>query len=206
MRKLISINHLIRMLAAIMLLSALPVIADELETINQRVLKPENMEASFNQKKYLKILTTPLVSAGHFWISRKNGVVWQVEKPFYSRVVITGDGVSLSDKQSQRIAKSMEYIGKILHSLLSGDLMKIKEQFTVLVKNTGKNNTDWEIELEPRSVLMRKGIEKISMSGNEFIKQLILHEATGDKTEITFSDTYAMNALPVEVLNAFGKH
>jgi outer membrane lipoprotein-sorting protein len=184
-------------------LSALTTHADDLDTINKKLLKPEFLQAGFTQNKFLKILTLPLVSNGTFWISQKNGVVWLMEKPTYSQVVITPAGVSFSDSQNQRTAKSMEYVGKILQGLLSGDLGKINEQFTITVKNIGNTDDNWQIELEPKSVLLRKGIQSISMTGNTFIAQLILHEATGDRTEINFHDIQSLKTLPPEISNAF---
>jgi outer membrane lipoprotein-sorting protein len=185
------------------LLAALPAKANDLENINKRLQKPDFMQAAFTQNKHMKVLNMPLVSNGTFWISQKNGVVWLMEKPTHSQLVITPDGVSFSDQQTRKTAKSMEYVGKILQDLLSGDLQKINQQFAITIKNNGTADNNWLIELEPKSVLMRKGITTISMTGNHFIDQLILHEASGDVTEIKFHDIQPLKALPLEISNAF---
>lgn len=184
------------------MLLSVPAHSDDLTIINTRLLKPEFLQAAFTQNKFLKILTTPLVSSGTFWISQKHGVVWQMEKPMHSQVVITPKGARFSDSQAQKTAKSMEYVGKILQGLLSGDLQKINEQFTITVKENGNIDKNWQIELEPKSLLLRKGILSISMTGNQHIERLVLHEATGDKTEIHFHDIQSLKALPPEINNA----
>ncbi len=191
------------LILSVSLLTAFPALAGDLETINKKLLKPEFLQAAFTQNKFLKILTMPLVSNGTFWISQKNGVVWLMEKPAHSQIVITPTRVSFSDNQTQKTAKSMEYVGKILQGLLSGDLAKINEQFNITIKNTGDANNNWLVELEPKSLLLRKGIQSISMTGNIYIDQLILHEATGDRTEINFHDIQALKTLPPEINNAF---
>jgi hypothetical protein len=178
--------------------------AETLDDINTKLSKPAFLHAQFTQEKFLKVLTLPLKSEGQFWISQSQGIVWLVEKPIYSQVTITPQGISLSDKQSQKTAKSMEYIGKLLQNLLAGDLNKLEEEFTITVLNNNAKG-EWVINLEPKSLLLRKGIHNITLSGNTFITQLVLHEATGDKTDIRFHNATALKTLPIEATDAFSK-
>ena len=172
-----------------------------IEQIDQRVIQPQAMEGKFTQKKYLKVLSRPLVSQGYFIVAKQQGIIWQVSDPVASRLVITPDQTRFSEANSERVAKSMQYIGNIFNHLLAGDLSSLQQQFSV--EKATMSDTGWQLTLTPKSMLMQKAIASIDIHGNQLIEGLILNEATGDKTEIHFSDLKHYADTPASITRAF---
>jgi len=175
--------------------------ADAIHDINQQLQQPDFLTAQFTQHKYLKILKTPLISNGHFWISKNQGIIWQVEKPIFSQIILNKKGIEFSEQQSTQTSKSMEYVGKLLQGLLSGDMQALQAQFDITVIQAANTKTDWEIQLTPKSALLKKGIQAILLSGNQYIHRITLNEASGDKTDIQFIEPTALTALPNELIH-----
>ncbi|HEY9034021.1 MAG TPA: outer membrane lipoprotein carrier protein LolA [Pseudomonadales bacterium] len=149
--------------------------------IAARLQQPAVLHGRFVQQKHMAVLAVPLVSQGAFTVVRDHGVIWQTEKPLASRLLINKDGIRGADIGDSR---AMAYIGNILHAILSGDLSALEQQFEIAASSSENR---WQLQLVPRSSLLKKAIMAIELQGDQHIRQLQLQEAGGDRTDIVFS-------------------
>lgn len=176
-----------------------PVWADAaLDNIAKRLAQPALLQGQFEQKKSIRVLAMPLVSSGVFSVIKNQGVIWNLEKPMTSQLLISSDGIKGADLGENR---AMSHIGKILNQLLSGDIAVLEQQFVVnVLQNDDKG---WALALVPRSLILQKAIKEISLNGDRYIKQLILHEASGDQTEVNFSSLVESETIPDSISHVF---
>lgn len=177
--------------------------ADEaaLQAINAGLAKPALLQGRFEQKKTLKVLLAPLISTGEFSVVRGQGVVWNLQSPMRSQLVITGEGIQGADVGHNR---AMSHIGKILNQLLSGDLAVLEQQFNVSVERQDEDG--WMLNLVPRSVILQKAIASVTLSGQRHIQQLVLNEASGDNTAVRFSALTESETVPESISHVFTGH
>ena len=174
--------------------------AESLTDIAAKLAQPALLQGQFEQKKSIRVLAMPLVSTGTFSVVKNQGVVWQLEKPASAQLIISEDGIKGADLGDNR---AMSHVGKILNQLLSGDLAVLEEQFVVSIKENTSDN--WALSLVPRSLILQKAIREINLNGDRYIKQLILQEATGDQTIVSFSALVESETLPESIRHVFSK-
>ena len=197
-RKFYLINWVLIMSNVFLLLIALlitnNVFATELADINQLLIKKQSMQGVFEQQKSLSILKRPLRSSGEFVVDRDLGIFWHTEKPVESRLMITNKRVYFSEQTSENLERSMRYIGKILHAILSGDLSAIEQTF--IVKTVTLTDGQWQLKLVPKSFLMKKALSSVMLSGSSSVQEMTLQEKNGDYTRINLSQIVHHAVLP----------
>ena len=171
-----------------------------LDNIAKRLAQPALLQGQFEQKKTIRVLAMPLVSTGVFSVVKNQGVMWNVEKPLASQLLISKDGIKGADLGENR---AMAHVGKILNQLLSGDIAVLEQQFNVSVLQD--NTSGWALALVPRSLILQKAIKEIRLDGDRYIKQLILHEASGDQTEVNFTALVESETLPDSIRHVFSR-
>ncbi|CAA0115394.1 Outer-membrane lipoprotein carrier protein [BD1-7 clade bacterium] len=201
MKNGLSVLVLLTLLAASALLHANDSTEQALQTIESRLIQPAAIKGDFTQEKHLKVLTRPLNSSGYFIVVKGEGIIWQVNKPVASRLIITPEETRFSQANSARVAKSMQYIGGIFNHVLAGDLNALEQQFSAKINHI--DNAGWELVLTPNSAIMRKAITHITLRGDQLIESLTLNEATGDHTDIRFNNLKHYGSAPKELLYAF---
>lgn len=169
-----------------------------LQAIDARLSKPALLQGDFEQKKSIRILSRPLLSTGEFSVVRGQGVVWTIQQPMASQLIISAQGIEGADIGDNR---AMAYIAKILNQLLSGDIAVLEQQFTINVEQ--QNEAGWAITLLPRSSLLAKAISQVDLRGQQHIQHLLLHEASGDKTEVNFTALEESNSVPDSIRHVF---
>lgn len=172
--------------------------AAALQAIDKQLSKPALLQGDFEQSKHIRILARPLISTGRFSVVRDQGVVWAIEQPMASQLIISAQGIEGADIGDNR---AMGYIGKILNQLLSGDIAVLEQQFTITIQQ--QDESVWAITLLPRSSLLAKAISQIDLSGRQHIQHLLLHEASGDKTEVNFTALEESDSVPDSIAHVF---
>jgi len=81
------------LLLAVLLMSPLAVRADDFAELRKDSARISTISADFVQKKFMKILSKPLVSEGKFYFAKPDSVRWEYSKPVKS-VVISSRGVA----------------------------------------------------------------------------------------------------------------
>jgi hypothetical protein len=82
---------------------------------------------------------------------------------------------------------TVRMINSVLFSLLAGDLAQLETLFEV----EGSADTSWKVSLTARAPALAKAIGIISLDGGAYVRNIRISEASGDRTDIVFSEIKA---------------
>lgn len=137
----------------------------------------------FNQQKTLPILTQPLVSSGRFLYDAERGVLWSVEQPVNSKVVINAKGI-FADGALLAGGSGGAMLQTLFKGLLSGDLQQLQTQFDIREEGSRKQ---WRMLLTPRAQPLSAAIDSIELNGGDDAQQLTINERQGSVTRLVLS-------------------
>ena len=152
---------------------------DTLTQIRARLPQTEIVQGHFSQEKQLKFLSKPLVSQGEFVFWQEHGVLWKTLSPVASTLLINNSRL-LSNHGEQAIPVSF---GRIFPALLGGDWTKLQADFNL---NATLQTESWQIELVPKDPLLAKAIASLHLGGDSELRQLEIHEVSGNQSIIRF--------------------
>ena len=172
-------------LASLALLGAAPV-----AKIQTMLAKPKVLCGRFDQSKQLVGLKKPLTSNGRFCVVADKGVLWRTLQPFPSTLKLTRD--EIIQLRGERVALRLDakqeptvrMINSVLFALLAGDLAQLEKLFDV--DGTAQDNS-WSVTLKAREPGLAKAIGSIALDGGLYVKNIVISEAGGDRTDIVFS-------------------
>lgn len=187
-------------MASTMLSPAAVRAADPLPAIAARLADAPVVRGRFEQTRKLAGFARPLVSRGDFLVARARGLVWQVREPVPSSLVVTPARLAMrgADGGLQREVRTdsqpgMQAVAQSMLAVLNGDVAALSERFTVDARLEGR--TGWALTLVPRDAGMRRAFARIDIAGDRFVRQLTLHEESGDSTAIRLLDPVGLPAL-----------
>lgn len=158
--------------------------------IQSMLAKPEQLCGRFDQTKQLAGMKKPLASHGRFCVVAGKGVLWRTLKPFPNTLRLTRDeivhfqGERVAMRLDARQEPTVRMINSVLFSLLAGDLAQLETLFEV----EGSADTSWKVSLKARAPALAKAIGTIALDGGAYVKNIHISEASGDRTDIVFSD------------------
>lgn len=189
-----------KLIAVLVCLLSMPLLAaNQLVAISESLLQPAVLTGQFQQAKHMQILNLPLHSSGSFAVLKDQGVLWQLEQPFESTMTITENGLRGADIDDNR---AMQYVGNLLMQLLSGDFTALEKQFELFAEI---DEQGWQLQLKPRSALIKKAVTHIQLSGGEYIHSIELSESSGDSMVISLLAHQAHTQAPEGVLHALSQ-
>lgn len=158
--------------------------------IQAMLAKPDVLCGRFDQTKQLAGMKKPLASHGRFCVVAGKGVLWRTLKPFPNTLRLTRD--EIVHFQGERVAMRLEaknepvvrMINSVLFSLLGGDLAQLDKLFEV---DGTADAAGWQVALKAREPALAKAIGAINLEGGAHVKNIVMNEASGDKTTIVFS-------------------
>jgi hypothetical protein len=158
--------------------------------IQAMLAKPPVMCGRFDQSKQLAGMKKPLAAEGRFCVVAGKGVLWRTLKPFPSTLRLTRD--EIVNYQGDRVAMRLDakteptvrMINNVLFSLLAGDLAQLESLFEV--DGTVDANS-WSVSLKAREPALAKAIGTIKLEGGAYVRNIVMNEASGDRTSIVFS-------------------
>ena len=158
--------------------------------IQAMLAKPKVMCGRFDQSKQLAGMKKPLAANGRFCVVQDKGVLWRTLQPFPNTLRLTKDEIVhyQGDRVAMRLdAKSeptVRMINRVLFSLLAGDLAQLETLFDV----DGSVGTDrWDVTLKAKEPALAKAIGTIRLDGGKYVDNIVISEASGDRTSIVFS-------------------
>lgn len=152
--------------------------------------KPAVMCGRFGQSKTLVGLRRPVKSSGRFCVAPGKGVLWSTLAPFPSSLLLTKDGIveSRDGRVTKQLSAHQEpvvgIVNDLLFSLLQGDLGRLAGSFTI---RSGVEAHGWNATLVPHEGGMKRIIASIDLDGASVVREIAIHEASGDLTDIVFS-------------------
>jgi hypothetical protein len=170
------------------LLICAPTAADELDSLMKQLAALPGLEAKFAEQKHITLLAAPLNSESMLRFSPPTSLARETTKPAASRVVIVSDRLFFDDgKNAQEVDVGNNPVVRAFVSsfvlLLAGDRKGLEELFNMKLAP----GDTWELELVPKRDPIAKIIKRMLVRGSGVkVKQLIVEESTGDRTETTF--------------------
>lgn len=171
--------------------TALPLqAAAPLDKIQAMLARPTILCGRFDQSKQLVGIKKSLLSSGHFCVVTGKGVLWQTLQPFPNTLRLKRD--EIVQMQGDRVAMRMDskqepvvrMINGVLFSLLAGDLSQLENLFEL--DGTVQGNS-WKVALKAREPALAKAIGTLALTGGAYVKTVTINEASGDRTDISFS-------------------
>ena len=173
------------MLAALALVAAAPV-----AKIQSILAKPKILCGRFEQSKQLVGLKKPVNSNGRFCVVADKGVLWRTLRPFPNTLKLTRD--EIVQLRGERVALRLDakqepvvrMINSVLFALLAGDLEQLEKLFEI---DGVAQDKSWSVTLKAREPGLAKAIGSIALDGGVYVKNIVISEASGDRTDIVFS-------------------
>ena len=157
--------------------------SQEVLQVMQTFAKTEKMHGSFKQKRIVPKIDRSFESSGKYEISAEDGIVFDTQKPFASKLEISktkivqtfADG-SKSEMNAADNAIFRE-IAKTFQAVFCGDTSAIQERFQAyFVSEKGK----WNIGLTPKENAVKKAIASISLSGKKVLEKMEIVDGEGN--------------------------
>jgi outer membrane lipoprotein carrier protein LolA len=158
--------------------------------IQSMLAKPKVLCGRFDQTKQLVGLKKPVKSTGRFCVVAEKGVLWRSERPFANTIKLTRD--EIIQLQGERVTMRLDakkeptvrVINSVLFALLAGDLDQLEKLFDI---DGEVNHQSWRVTLKARAPALARAIGAITLDGAEYVKNIGIDEASGDRTRIVFS-------------------
>ncbi len=135
---------------------------------------------------------TPLHSAGRFVIAPSQGIIWQAEKPFVTKTVITpkGIGQEINDKKSMNMdAGKIPFLTKLyemIGGVLAGNWDILEHDFKIQRSGTEKK---WQVILTTRKPDdADMPFRSITINGSQFADKIVLDKKDGGSHILTFKN------------------
>lgn len=160
-------------------------------------LEIEQGVANFTQKKHFTFLSTPIASQGTLKVN-KGSIIWQVEKPVFSKLMIVKDQVwQLMPKKDNSPARYQQIVSHagvetLIRAIFTGKVNP--SQWKITIENT------LCLQLVPNDSLLSQAISSLNICLTENKKQrrVIINDAQNNRTEIEINIT-AYNLLDDDI-------
>lgn len=169
-----------------------PVKADDtLSGISHMLDRNSRICGNFAQRKVLRVLKRPLLSTGRVVFLADKGILWQVRKPFPTRLLVKRDAlIKWNDSgEPQRIGFEQSPIfgalARVFMAVFTGDIKPLRGNFEI--ESTIDNKT-WRLTLTPKDKVLANLFAKVRASGGRFVDELKIEESGGDQTRIEFNN------------------
>lgn len=177
------------------------------QAITERMKTANVIRGQFTQEKTISIMTRPLQSSGHFTLHHKQGIWWHNDAPVPGDMIISDTGIVQRNASGaiQRIDSvqqpALRIMSDIIRQLVSGDWKQLSAQFTI---DAQAQTSAWHATLTPTpGSLFERYANHIELKGQDFVTFIAIHEKSGDKTLINFSQLTSDVALKASEANAF---
>ncbi len=136
----------------------------------------------FTQERHIADLERPVRSSGRFVYHADRGVLWVVESPVASRLVIDSSGVY---QDGERVAGRgvLAAIRPLFGALFGGDRAALEQRFRIERTQQGAG---WALRLIPKGAALARAIDAIEITGEERPRSVTLRGADGSRTVLTF--------------------
>jgi Outer membrane lipoprotein carrier protein LolA-like len=165
--------------------------ADTLARIEAQLVQSPILRASFEQERRMRVLKRPLLSRGRLTAVAGRGVLWQVRAPHAATVLVSADAILEWDDQGPPRRMGMTAspvfgaLGGALLDVLTGDPGQLATLFEVTPLPAKQG---WRLALAPKDPNLAAMITGLEIAGGRFVEKVVISEAGGDRTVITFGD------------------
>jgi len=161
------------------------------EQLDELSMSPENLTGDFKQEKYLSSLDASLASSGVFNYQRETSIRWQTLLPIQNELLMTPTAIvnSQGGKELVRLETdsnpAVTVFSEILFSVLTAEWGKLASYFEL---SGGVEGVQWVAQLVPIDKTVMPVVSRVELKGDVLLREVILHEASGDRTTIRFDN------------------
>ncbi len=164
-----------------------------IEKINLETQKILNLQADFKQLKVLSFLEEPIIAKGQFWFKQKDKIRWEYISP-YSYIIIMDNGVlKVKDNDDEYTTdlssnKVFQQMNSLISGSIQGDLLNNTQDYSFEFYETDKYII---VRLNPLDEQLSAYLDYMEMSFDKDqldMQILLMHEPSGDYTEMIFSN------------------
>lgn len=165
----------------------------ELLPLKAKVAQIKNLRADFVQKRFWSSLKEPLITRGTVSFTPPDRLQWKTLPPVDSELILTGKRAiirypALKTEEAFDFS-SQPGMGMAFENILAvfqGNFEKLEPLYDVSVLKT----KPLRIRLQPKSEKLARILENLELTFRpDFVLEtVVLHEAGGDRTEITFQN------------------
>ena len=155
--------------------------------VQAELSKQSNISGNFKQIKIIKLLSQPLVSTGHFSLSKQYGLQWLQTTPFKSRLMVTQNKIvqQLENNPPTVLTQKQQPIifsfSNIFLNVFNGNISQIRQYFDV---DFSGNLQHWQLTLKPKDSPLNKAIKQIQLSGDQYIRLIRIEDTQNNQTQI----------------------
>nr|WP_256834321.1 outer membrane lipoprotein carrier protein LolA [Pseudomonas oleovorans] len=170
-------------------------LAFDLDQLSEQLGEPEVVRGGFIQEKHLRALPQPLTSRGTFVLAKDHGLLWLLESPLQQDYRIDAQGIARRSEQgwqfvAQQSATAQQ--NRLFLAVLKGDSSGLRQDFELSLSGSAEA---WQLDLTPRSVLLKQVFKAIVITGGELVQRIELQETQGDSTVLRLENNQADQSL-----------
>lgn len=151
------------------------------------------VRGSFRQEKYLAELDRPLVSSGRFLMVRDHGLIWEIERPFESTLIIGRQHMvqRVDGRQTLRLSRAeqpgLQVVAAVLMAVFQADLDRLRDFFDIrAVPGEGEG---WHLVMQPTADSVTEFVERLTVHGTDGVERIEFEEPGGDRSLIRLQRT-----------------
>ncbi|MEJ7668278.1 MAG: LolA-related protein [Casimicrobiaceae bacterium] len=177
-------------LALVLFLAPQLVLAFDLQELSDMLRRVEASKVAFEETKHVSSLTAPLIRRGVLQYVRPDRLEMRVESPFYERVEIIGNDLTIETRRGKRTLDlaSQPAAGAWVASIratLAGDVETLNAHFRARVSG---DKARWKLELTPRDRDFAALVKRIELDGAQAgVTAIEIEEAGGDRSVMTIA-------------------
>ena len=143
------------------------------------------VRGGFEQLKTVKGFKQPLRSNGDFVVARGKGIVWHVQRPFESTLVVRPDSLQsrgsdgkLTTQMRAQDEPVLRTVNAMLFAVMSANLAELARHFEVTGQVAAKG---WSLHLVPRDPTLAQWLAAVDLQGNQFVQEVKLKTKNVDR-------------------------
>ncbi len=177
-------------LALVLMMPPQLVFGFDLHELTDMLRRVEASSVAFEETKHVSSLTTPLVRRGVLQYIRPDRLEMRVESPFYERLEIVGNDLTIETKRGKRAIDlaSQPAAGAWVASIratLAGDTETLNRHFRPRVSG---DKARWKLELIPRDRDLTALVKRIELDGaHAGVTAIEIEESGGDRSLMTLT-------------------
>jgi outer membrane lipoprotein-sorting protein len=163
----------------------------------------KTVESDFIQEKNLSVLSSIIISRGHFCFKKENNIRWEYLRPYRYLIIISNNKIYIKDDQNQKqydmqSNKMFQEMNKFISGCIQGDILKNEQDYKIGYFEDAKS---YYVSLVPISEKMKQMLQEVRIWFNRndlTVMRIAMMEPGGDYTKIEFTNKQLNTDIPLE--------
>lgn len=168
--------------------------------INRMATNTKTIQASFNQNKYLNILSSSVESSGTMHFKKPDLLKWSYTSPYNYAILLNGEEIKINDEGKVnsfeiRNSKIFKELNDLIINSVQGNVLQ-EDRFDISYL---ENNKLYLARLSPKEEQLKSYIKQIDVyfeKSDYTVNKIQLFEHEGDYTLITFHNKKINSSIP----------